>query len=164
VQGRYLLFFSESFGNVFQPWWSSAVALGRARFLFLLASFACVALGLGGCSSNSGEAGSEHCGSGAACATSTSTITTTTTTLPPTTTTVPPEYPKEVPMAAIDPRFAASLGQDQGKATAVLLTPGVYAERGAGALGTLDDYAGYVGACADVKQYAALHPGGYSCW
>jgi hypothetical protein len=33
-----------------------------------------------------------------------------------------------------------------------------------GKLATLDDYSAYVGLCVDVKRYARLHPGGYTCW
>ena len=39
------------------------------------------------------------------------------------------------------------------------LAPGVYAERGSGELGDLDDYGSYVGLCVDVQRYDEDHPG-----
>ncbi|HZA16608.1 MAG TPA: hypothetical protein VE645_06900 [Pseudonocardiaceae bacterium] len=76
-----------------------------------------------------------------------------------------PEYPKEVPIDSLDSRFRTWLGSDRGKTVAVQLAPGVYAERGSSPdLGTLDDYSLYVGWCTDVKRYADVHPGGYTCW
>jgi hypothetical protein len=75
------------------------------------------------------------------------------------------EYPKEVPISSLDERFHLSLGADRGKTVAVQLAPGVYTERStSGDLGTLEDYSAYVGLCVDVKRYAELHPGGYTCW
>lgn len=76
-----------------------------------------------------------------------------------------PEYPKEVPIDSLDSRFRTWLGSDRSKTVAVQLAPGVYAERGSSPdLGTLDDYSLYVGWCTDVKRYADVRPGGYTCW
>lgn len=76
-----------------------------------------------------------------------------------------PEYPKEVPIDSLDSRFRTWLGSDRGKTVAVQLASGVYAERGSSPdLGTLDDYTLYVGWCTDVKRYADVRPGGYTCW
>lgn len=75
------------------------------------------------------------------------------------------EYPKEVSLSSVDNRFRTWLGSDRGKTVAVQLAPGVYTERStSGDLGTLEDYSAYVGLCVDVKRYAELHPGGYTCW
>jgi hypothetical protein len=76
-----------------------------------------------------------------------------------------PEYPKEVSINSLTSRFRTWLGSDRGKTVAVQLAPGVYAERGSSSdLGTLDDYSLYVGWCTDVKRYADVYPGGYTCW
>jgi serine/threonine protein kinase/GAF domain-containing protein len=75
------------------------------------------------------------------------------------------EYPKEVSINSVNSRFRSSLGGDRGKTVAVQLAPGIYSERGSSPdLGTLEDYSSYYGLCFDVKQYAKVHPGGYSCW
>jgi hypothetical protein len=89
-----------------------------------------------------------------------------TTTTPLPAATIPrSEYPKEVPINSVDSRFRFSLGSDRGKTVAVQLAPAIYSERGSSPdLGTLDDYSSYYGLCFDVKQYAKVHPGGYSCW
>jgi serine/threonine protein kinase len=89
-----------------------------------------------------------------------------TTTTPLSAATIPKsEYPKEVSINSVDSRFRLSLGGDRGKTEAVQLAPGIYAERGSSPdLGTLEDYSSYYGLCFDVKQYAKVHPGGYSCW
>jgi hypothetical protein len=126
----------------------AVLLVGRAAFI--------------GCSDDGNEASPGPSSTRRSTTTSSST---TTTTLPPTTTTtVPPEWPKEVPMASIDSRFQFFLGAESGKTVAVELAPGVYAERGVGPLGTREDYAGYVGLCADVQQYSAVYPGGHTCW
>jgi serine/threonine protein kinase len=91
-------------------------------------------------------------------------VPTTTTPLPAAT--IPKsEYPKEVPINSVDSRFRLSLGGDRGKTMVVQLAPGIYSERASSPnLGTLGDYSSYYGLCFDVKQYAKVHPGGYSCW
>jgi hypothetical protein len=75
------------------------------------------------------------------------------------------EYPREVPINSIDDRVASWVGGARGKAVAVQLAPGVWAEHGSSLdLGTVDDYPSYAGFCADVKRYSQTHPGGYACW
>lgn len=65
--------------------------------------------------------------------------------------------PKEVPLTAVPEKYWLELGEDRGKTVAVELAPGVWAERGEGALGELDDYTHVVGSCADVNQYVDVH-------
>lgn len=91
--------------------------------------------------------------------------TTTTTASTTTTTTLPPEWPKEVPMAQVNPRLQAYVGALAGKTVAVELDTGVFAERGPGPLGNLRAYPrGFIGLCADVHRFVTAFriPGGFA--
>lgn len=74
------------------------------------------------------------------------------------TTTSTNPYPKLVDADSVDSRLTAYSELE----SLVQLAPGVYAEPPAS--GELDDYSSYLGLCVDVKRYAEVHPGGYTCW
>jgi outer membrane receptor protein involved in Fe transport len=96
---------------------------------------------------------------------SATTTTPTTTTEPPTTTTRP-EYPKEVAVSSISDeriRSWATLSNPSIRVVAEV-APGVYASRGQGPLGSVDDYTGVFGLCADTNQFTKTHSAGATCW
>lgn len=91
----------------------------------------------------------------------------TTTTEGSTTTTTRPEFPREVPIASItDSRIRKWATMSNKNATVVVeVAAGVYADRGQSPdVGTVDDYGGVYGLCADVKPFATQHHAGYTCW
>lgn len=71
------------------------------------------------------------------------------------------EYPREVPLASLDPRIQIQLAPEPGAeptGVVVQLAPGVYAPRGEGALGTdVDDYTSIAGWCSDVNRWVETH-------
>jgi hypothetical protein len=77
------------------------------------------------------------------------------------------EYPREVPISSIrDARIRnwATLS-DPTVRTIVEVASGVYANRGKGALGSVDDYTSTFGLCADWNRFRREHPDvGGSCW
>lgn len=121
-----------------------------------------VALGLAGCGSTTPKAVPP----------SPSTVTAaTTSTLPPAstvvvTTTVAPEFPKTVPLTSIgDSRIRSWAKLANPKTGAVAeVAPGVYATLGQGPLGTVADYKGVFGLCADVTPFETAHQTGGTCW
>lgn len=101
----------------------------------------------------------------AAAPTTAATSTSAPTTAAATTTTKPPsEYPKEVPVSSIKDSRIRSYFEDENYTVGVQLAPGIWANRGAGPLGTVDDYGGVVGLCADFHQFEKTHSVGGSCW
>jgi hypothetical protein len=46
----------------------------------------------------------------------------------------------------------------------VEVAPGVFASRGQGSLGMVDDYKGVFGLCSDVHPFEMAHQAGGTCW
>ena len=74
-------------------------------------------------------------------------------------------YPREVRVAALPDSVVrrTALAADPPVTVLVELAPGVYADRGPGALGSLDDYTAVFGDCAAVNRYAQSHRVGRAC-
>jgi hypothetical protein len=70
-----------------------------------------------------------------------------------------PVYPREVATAGIADASlrAAALHATPPVTVLVELAPGVYANRGPGPLGNLDDYPAVFGRCVDVNRYSRSH-------
>jgi hypothetical protein len=63
-----------------------------------------------------------------------------------------------------DSRVRNAVRSPVAPGVAVQLAPGIYAKRGAGELGVLEDYTGVAGLCADFNQYLRDHNVGGTCW
>jgi hypothetical protein len=74
-------------------------------------------------------------------------------------------YPREVRVADLPDTTLrrTALAADPPVTVLVELAPGVYADRGAGPLGAVDDYTAVFGRCADVNRYARSHRVGFAC-
>ena len=79
--------------------------------------------------------------------------------------TVSVEYPREVRVADLPDSVVrrTALAADPPVTVLVELAPGVYANRGPGPLGTLDDYTAVFGECAAINRYAQSHRVGRAC-
>jgi hypothetical protein len=75
------------------------------------------------------------------------------------------EYPREVRVADLPDSVVrrTALAEHPPVTVLVELAPGVYANRGSGPLGSVDDYTAVFGECASINRYAQSHRVGRAC-